>query len=74
MKFVKIGLIGQVRVGTIKICGGMMHGQVGVMEAGTFRRLSGVATIRSGMDMPGLSRNRPRVRKPAGARVMLQKP
>ena len=34
----------------------------------------GVATVRSGMDMPGLSKNRPRVRKPAGARVMLRKP
>ena len=61
-------------IGTIKICGGMTHGQVGAMEAGIFRRLSGVATVRSGVDMPGLNRNRPRVRKPAGARVMLQKP
>ena len=52
MKFVRIGLIGHLRGGTIKIYGGMMRGQVGMMEAGTPRRLSGVATVRSGMDMP----------------------
>ena len=50
-------------VRTRRTIGGMINGWVGMMVTGKFRRLSGVATVQNGLDMPGL-RNRPRVRKP----------